>query len=271
MLKSVLFLLCSIIISLYQPSFSFARSVPSYFFTLFKGTSLHGDTAYSAVTKIKNLPIDNAIKQVRHLPLGSRMPTMLSLAIEKGCVSEIEALRIMTTLKKYERYAQNLASKGAHDNLSKLEDYQGILLKNVLNGKKLSVETITMQTQQLRNGGIAGTRHAVTNVLFDDAGFPIFDSIFSVRMPSTMYTAKDSMHFNYATKQLSKHITSNPSFARQFSSENIQRIHAGFKPKGYTWHHSQKNGVLELVDTNIHQKTSHRGGRAIWGGGGSQR
>ncbi|WP_445662062.1 HNH endonuclease [Bacillus sp. FSL R9-9481] len=42
-------------------------------------------------------------------------------------------------------------------------------------------------------------------------------------------------------------------------------MRSGKNPKGYTWHHHQEPGTMQLVDTNIHQKTGHTGGRALWG------
>ena len=34
---------------------------------------------------------------------------------------------------------------------------------------------------------------------------------------------------------------------------------------GYTWHHHQNAGILQLVDEEIHAKTWHHGGYSIWG------
>jgi len=31
------------------------------------------------------------------------------------------------------------------------------------------------------------------------------------------------------------------------------------------WHHHEKTGRLQLVDKNLHDKTGHTGGKAIWG------
>jgi hypothetical protein len=42
---------------------------------------------------------------------------------------------------------------------------------------------------------------------------------------------------------------------------------SGFKttPPGYTWHHHQEFGRMELVPTDIHREVSHSGGASIWG------
>lgn len=34
-------------------------------------------------------------------------------------------------------------------------------------------------------------------------------------------------------------------------------------PKGYTWHHHQDKGRMQLVETEIHAKTGHTGGFSL--------
>ena len=38
----------------------------------------------------------------------------------------------------------------------------------------------------------------------------------------------------------------------------------GGRPKGYTWHHHQDPGRMQLVPFGIHNSTYHRGGREVW-------
>ena len=42
-------------------------------------------------------------------------------------------------------------------------------------------------------------------------------------------------------------------------------------PYGFTWHHSQIPGKMQLVPTDIHVSARHRGGQSIWGGGAENR
>ena len=35
----------------------------------------------------------------------------------------------------------------------------------------------------------------------------------------------------------------------------------------YVWHHNEKEGLMQLVDANIHAKTGHDGGMKFWGAG----
>ena len=56
-----------------------------------------------------------------------------------------------------------------------------------------------------------------------------------------------------------------------YSEEQLDDIKRGHTPRGYTWHHSEEPGKLQLVDKEIHKRTGHTGGRAIWGGGSKNR
>ena len=51
--------------------------------------------------------------------------------------------------------------------------------------------------------------------------------------------------------------------AKDFSAANKA---AGYEstPKGYTWHHHQDNGRMQLVESEVHRKTGHTGGFSLW-------
>ena len=61
----------------------------------------------------------------------------------------------------------------------------------------------------------------------------------------------------------------------KFTPEQIEQIKDGVEdgtaPDGYVWHHNEETGKMELVDADVHAKTGHTGGRAIWGGGTENR
>lgn len=56
-----------------------------------------------------------------------------------------------------------------------------------------------------------------------------------------------------------------------FSSYDVLTVAQGEMPEGFTWHHSEDSGVLQLVNEEAHAQTAHTGGRAIWGGGTESR
>ena len=54
---------------------------------------------------------------------------------------------------------------------------------------------------------------------------------------------------------------------KNFSDYEVQQILEGILPSGYTWHHNQKEGFMQLVETTIHNATGHTGGMSLWGVG----
>lgn len=112
----------------------------------------------------------------------------------------------------------------------------------------------------------AEKRHPVTKVRFDKKGFPKFKSYFTVKLQRKDYRKTREQHFNIANKELYKKILSSSRFRAKFSKQQIEQISQGDTPSKYTWHHHQDAGVLELVDNEIHSRTSHIGGYSIWGG-----
>ncbi len=98
---------------------------------------------------------------------------------------------------------------------------------------------------KLRNGGLAGKVHPKTGIKFDSKGFPDFsNSLYKGGVNDVMIkpTGNRLNDFDAANKA------------------------AGYKskPKGYTWHHHQSRGRMQLVEENIHSQTGHTGGFSLW-------
>ena len=54
---------------------------------------------------------------------------------------------------------------------------------------------------------------------------------------------------------------------KNFTEEQLADIANGILPEGFTWHHNEQEGLMQLVDTMIHDQTGHTGGMSIWGSG----
>ena len=92
-----------------------------------------------------------------------------------------------------------------------------------------------------------------------------------VHLPQKLIKATDNEQFEFATKQLWNAIQKDRKLASKFNKKQLEQIRNGYKPSGYTWHHHQSTGKLQLVETKVHQATGHTGGKTIWGGGGAYR
>jgi RHS repeat-associated protein len=93
----------------------------------------------------------------------------------------------------------------------------------------------------VKNQHLANSRHPVTNVPFDKHGYPDF-----------------SEHLYQGGKN-DVIIELTGSRRKDFKAANSA---AGYKntPEGYTWHHHQDTGRMQLVDSKVHAQTGHAGG-----------
>lgn len=137
---------------------------------------------------------------------------------------------------------------------------------------------------QAINATLDGDVHPVTGVPFETNTvehqgqliqdvFPVFESNFNAQIPEAAYMDSDTAHFRLANAQLADAIAENPSLAADLglTTTDLQQLQMYQTPAGYTWHHHEQPGVLQLVDTQAHEATAHTGGRLIWGGGSEYR
>lgn len=98
--------------------------------------------------------------------------------------------------------------------------------------------------------------------------FPQFESQYSTKLPEGLYKESDGAQFKYCSERLKAEIKNNPELAAKFNERQLSQIEKGYpRIDGYTWHHTENPGEMQLVDSDIHDKTKHTGGRFIWGGG----
>ena len=88
-------------------------------------------------------------------------------------------------------------------------------------------------------------------------------------IPDVTVTKVEGMRYGFAdfkTPGLVKETVKLPenmwklSDVEQFAWLNEQ---IGGKVEGYTWHHTETPGIMELVPTGIHDVTTHNGGRTV--------
>jgi hypothetical protein len=104
-------------------------------------------------------------------------------------------------------------------------------------------------------------------------GFPDFSSFSKADMelPKELWFKSDDIQFRKLNKKLYKVAHEDPKVRKQLSSDDLDYLAKGITPDGFTWHHHQEAGRMQLVPTEIHQKSGHTGGREIWGGGSKNR
>jgi len=129
------------------------------------------------------------------------------------------------------------------------------------------------------NEGLEGKKHPVTEVPYEkdtlpdgrEGVFPVFDPIVEVQLSEEEYLETDNEQFKSSNKSLKEQIENNPDLKAEFSKEQLEQIENGRTPSGYTWHHHQQDGKMQLISTEVHDKSAHTGGKALWGGGKENR
>ena len=143
--------------------------------------------------------------------------------------------------------------------------------------------TTSPRVIKTRRDDLAGQKHPETGVPYvekevvTDTGekvigvFPKFESKFDAQLPENMEKAKDSEQFKECNRQLKEKCENDPEFKSQFNDFQLDCINSGLTPYGYTWHHSEEKGKMQLVTETTHRDTRHTGGKSIWGGGTDNR
>lgn len=146
-------------------------------------------------------------------------------------------------------------------------------------------ENTTAEVKRIptRNEGLEGKNHPETGVPFvtkiveNSSGELVevvvseFDSVFDAQLSDEVCEASDNIQFEECNKQLKDAIENNSELREKFTDEQIQQIMDGETPDGFTWHHDAEKGKMQLVDSEVHAKTGHTGGKSIWGGGTENR
>ena len=152
------------------------------------------------------------------------------------------------------------------------------LSQNIENIKKpikafRSLEIGAVEHRSTRNEYLEGQTYPGTDVEYRrrrvnidgqkiEGVFPKFDSKFDVRLPKELHKADSATQFRYCTKELAK----SPTLRfKGFTSEQLEQIKNGDKIRGYTWHHNESQGLMQLVRSDIHSKCGHTGGASLWG------
>ncbi|WP_410679362.1 HNH endonuclease [Avibacterium paragallinarum] len=130
-----------------------------------------------------------------------------------------------------------------------------------------NVKSTTVPPSNAKNVNLAGKIHPITGVPFDNKGFPIFDkyAAYDTRLDISSFRNKSyTKQMGMATKDLANSIKKGYINENNFTSEQLNAIYRGEKKiPGFTWHHHQDTGRMQLIPERIHQETGHIGGRSI--------
>jgi hypothetical protein len=133
-----------------------------------------------------------------------------------------------------------------------------------------------------RNEALAGKRHPLTDVPFErraewidgrplEVVVPRFERVYEADLPAEDRLESDARQFRTCNDRLREAVDADPGLRAKFTGEQLEQIRNGDTPDGWVWHHDARPGRMQLVDEMTHMRTSHTGGRALWGGGAEYR
>lgn len=178
---------------------------------------------------------------------------------------------VETEVRPAEVVQETVESQKAIDSAELTETHECV--EAVEHGEPVKYNLIT------RNQSLEGDVHPVTGVEFEkktvvDAEgneatgvFPKFESVFDAQLPRDMLKSSDKEQFTECNNQLKDAVSKDPEVSKKFSGDQLEQIKNGDTPDGYTWHHNEECGKMQLVKSDVHAQTGHTGGRSIWGGG----
>jgi filamentous hemagglutinin len=104
---------------------------------------------------------------------------------------------------------------------------------------------------------------STTRIVFDQKGFPIFDDVAKIdtQLDIDKFRMKSyDGQLRMATRNLRAQVNAGKVSASQFTSAQLKAINSGLdKIPGYTWHHHQNTGRMQLVPQDIHSGARHVG------------
>jgi hypothetical protein len=101
--------------------------------------------------------------------------------------------------------------------------------------------------------------------------FPEFSHDYECRLPEDMYRKSDAAQFRDCNQSLKEAVENDPELRVKFDETQLEQIDSGDTPENKTWHHTEEPGRMQLVDSDTHNRTSHTGGRSLWGCGAAFR
>ena len=117
---------------------------------------------------------------------------------------------------------------------------------------------LVFRSDALTHGQIARLKKfSENNLLYTAQGYLKTTPKMTLKITNAAW--KSMNYGRAANKALYKSILKGKHPKDMFSIDDIKRLMEGRNPEGYKWHHSEKPGILELVDQKTHSK-SHIGG-----------
>ncbi|USO01891.1 MAG: HNH endonuclease [Alphaproteobacteria bacterium] len=141
------------------------------------------------------------------------------------------------------------------------------LLEERYGAENVTPHTVLRVGERNAHLGITQTPHPVTGIPFDIRSFAVFDSVmaYETRVTDSLMIRNRIPHMREATLKLKQSIERGEVSSSIFNADQLRAIEARApKIPGYTWHHNQELGRMQLLKKEPHDLTGHAGGMVTW-------
>lgn len=185
-----------------------------------------------------------------------------------------ETLQYAEKKESNENIEQNVRRPLTEDERKKLKEQIGWSDEFL---DKINVDENGNYHFKCRREDLAGKVHEISGIPFVEKEVeidgvklkvvvPEFPHIFETAIPKELWETGDKVVFSECTKKLWEYLEQHPEEKKKFTPQQLEQIKNGEpKIKGYTWHHTEEHGKIQLVKSDIHQQTGHTGGCHFWG------
>ena len=229
--------------------------------------------AHLAVDVVALIPAIGMIKYLDHCKtVGDAVDTTADVVdsvadVGKNTEASVDAAEAMLDTAKTIDTVADVADETR--DAAKVSAMSKQITKNASKGYKY-IKTV--------NSGLLGQKHPETGVEFvlrklkysngelSQGVFPVFKSYSDVKLPKDLYKETFPKQQVKCLEELQKQVKNplNP-IRKNFTEDQIKDIKDGILPEGFTWHHNEVEGLMQLVETSVHNATNHTGGMSLWG------
>ena len=192
------------------------------------------------------------------------------VAAEGVAESSSGAIELSETLDSIEKEQPREIIKGQVDGMLQDKTFRAEIIPKIENNINQDLEgKVHPETRVPFTAKLVETSEGFKEGVFPD--FSENHCIYDAQLPEVLHEARDYEQAKHLNEQLRQAYENGILDTDLFTDQQLEQIRNGDKPKEYTWHHHEDKGRMQLVDTEVHTKTAHTGGRSIWGGGGEAR
>lgn len=227
-----------------------------------------------AADVIALLPVIGVVKYFNHFKKtasGAEATTELVDSVADVGKNADDTADLVDTISDITKLGDDIA-----DTIDHAQDAHraGEAAKDIVTDVIKEYELIETVNQNLVNSvHKSGVRFELSKIELSDGRkimgvFPRFESVVDIELPKALYKEDFSRQQKECLDQL-REMLKNPfsKLRKQFTEDQIDDIMNGIMPEGFTWHHNEQEGLMQLVETSVHAATGHTGGMSIWGKG----